>query len=53
VAEISKENKQLNLYENGLYLEYTKDDPISTGTIDPVPFKNFLVPFTNILFRLY
>jgi len=40
--EMSNENKQIDLDENALYLEYTKGvDPIRAGTIKSIPFKSF------------
>lgn len=40
--EMSNKNKQINLDENALYLEYTKGvNPIRAGTIKSIPFKSF------------
>ena len=52
--EMSNKNKQINLDENALYLEYTKGvNPIRAGTIKSIPFKSFLVilisPFKIII----
>ena len=39
---MSNKNKQINLDENALYLEYTKGvNPIRAGTIKSIPFKSF------------